>query len=430
MNAKFLCLYLYNGGDKDLTNNTLCIPNPMPTPQYAFKVFSAKPAKGTVYTPSSGATLTMVLTNSGAGELNTMVRLYASEDATLDPTDDGLSQLMIGKVPTGGVDHSVVMSASFNNPVMQSTHKYLCAVVGENTLEKDPNKDDNAKCVAATFVNPPDLGAGSTSLWTADASGNAVNFPQWGDSFGCRLDLANYGTGNAVPTKVRCFIAPDGTAVAQPTEGWWDIHFDVPAVKGEDKLVGVVSQTQAAITKPMPYGKVRLCAMINWPKNQDEVSFSNNEICRPYTIMSMDLFPRPDGTHLYVNSTKDPKLTKLKIGTAYKVNYQIGNKGNLGSTNKTLINQMTSRIVLSKDQQYDSSDITIFESKGGYGQIPAHGKTYPWYGTVMWAGNDTATVSAGTPTGAYVVLFVADATDVFKEPEDNNVHVYGSVTVE
>ncbi|MCO4764356.1 MAG: hypothetical protein KC502_22790 [Myxococcales bacterium] len=428
--AKFVCLHLYDGGDKNLANNTICLPNPLPYPKYTLASFSAKPQSGTSYGPGSDASVILQVKNTGGGEVATELALYASVDNKWDKSDAELGTASLGKLATNGTLINKSLPIKLSKPAMQTTHKYLCAVVGKKFLDKDPNQTDNARCVAATFTNLADLTASPVTLWTSDAKGNAKNFPQWGDKFGCRLDLSNIGTGDAKPTKVRCFLAPASQTVPQPVKDGWDVHWDTPAIKNQDKFTGAHSKATMAITTPTSYGNMKLCAFINWPKNQPEKSFSNNTVCRAYTVVSMDLFPRPGAALIYTTNYKNPPLKAMKIGVTYKVQFQMGNKGNIGTTDKALISKMASRVVLSKDSKFDSSDITIFESKGGYSKLGAHGKTSPWYGFVTWSGFNTIKIPAGTAKGTYHVLFVTDATNVFKEPKDNNALLYGVVTVD
>ncbi len=427
--AKFVCVVLAGGGDKNLTNNTLCVPA-------NFVLQDLTALSLTVPTQEIQAGSNLYVTFSYKNHTKDLPYVYGdfylSEDNKLDDTDPKSVALFskFGAIKKGQTVTMKLFKTQLSKSA-QLKHKYFCFRINTyvDAYKKESNPNDNAVCAPIKVKNPPNIGYSANHIYFRAKTGkNYANVP-YGTDATCgisQINNASYGDLNG-SFPIRCWLSSSGKdPYGNVNAGWWTEWKWTGAIPGQGNVKTVLGTTYKKV-EPTKVGPTYLCADMNHDKSLLETAY-NNKLCRKIAVTGVDLFVDPNKTKFGATSWKNPQPSVLKRNVDYLVEYIFCNQGNVTLNGKA--KGLRQRMVLSKDKVISADDFVIwktdlfqFSSLGGLNQ----------YGKPSCASSANQSPKVKIPTtvaaGTYYLLFDVNADERYPEPMANNL-VVKSVTVQ
>ena len=329
--------------------------------------------------PPAGAggsfTLTITTRNQGVGASEaTTTTLYLSANAVLEATDTRLTDLSIAPLAPGA---SVTSTASVTIPSdLTGGTYYLFAVADTGQVEAESSETNNL--FVRSIKIGPDLEVTALSVPLNAAPGSVMSI---------NSTITNTGGGNAGPFAVTFYLSSnyllDGSDVL---------------LNGSRAIAslaaGAVSAGTTDVTIPAgtAVGTYVLIAKVDGNDQIAEALESNNTLPRMISI----------GGDLIVSSLTTPAMAAA--GAVISVADTTANQGTAA------VAASTTRFYLSTNWQLDAADIQL----NGAHAVPQLGAS----------GSHTATTSltipAGTLSGAYYLIAVADAASAVPETQESN----------
>lgn len=420
--AKFLCARIVGAADTDQTNNAICVP--MPTPKFMeYKLTALSLGGADAIVGDQSGVLVTYGNQEGPVDIQVPIALFASVDATWDATDIALVD---AKLPALLVGVSKQDQVNLYWPAsVKPEHKFLCGVVNLAGLAKEPTPDDNAKCVAMTVINLPDISAAADAPGFVTKAGLVVGNPTWGVEYGCNASLiSNIGYATAQSFAMRCWLSPTG---AGPDGTLWQVAWQnqvaVPAAsftgvwpsplkKTNGFALNVAAPTQAAL-KMAAFGEHTLCMELNYDAKLVEKVWGP-PVCHKVQVTGTDfhnlgaayglLFPN--------NLTEKIPAQVLTRGVPYYLRWGIHNLGNALLTDAK---KLVGKALLSKDGNASADDYVIWE-----GNLQTIYNNITAYGGIQNGWLHTMDVKIALPltldVGAYNVIYVLNHTQGLLEP--------------
>jgi subtilisin family serine protease/subtilase family serine protease len=329
--------------------------------------------------PPGGAGSTFELTvttkNQGLGTADaTTTTMYLSSNGVFEPTDTVLTNLAIASLPAGA---SVTSTASITIPsnVTGGTY-YLFAVADTGQIEAESSETNNL--FVRSIKIGPDLEIAALTVPLTGVPGGVLSI---------NSTITNTGGGSAGSFAVTFYLSTNYLLDASDT-----LLNGSRTIASLAAGAATVGATDVTIPAGTPVGTYQLIAKADGNDQVAEALESNNTSPRSISI----------GGDLVVTSLTVPAMAGA--GSVISVTDITANQGT------ATVGASTTRFYLSTNWQLDAADIQL-DGSHAVPQLAA-------------SGNHTATtpltIPAGTLSGAYYLLAIADATNAVPETQESN----------
>lgn len=382
----FVSDYLNKQKETNENNNVLAQKITVTSAQVDFTITNFTTSASTVNVGGS-INLSCNLNNKGTSNSNTAkLAYYLSANSTYESSDILLNSRNLGNLSANS-SLSDYTSVTIQSSVASGSY-YVLAVADYDNSQVETNELNNVSYVQITIIKPlPDLSSSATTTVSKANSGETITL---------NSNAQNLGDISVSEVKMSFFLSMNSTfdnsdiLIAQDTKG---------------ELVGGANQSfqiTAQVPKETPTGYYFILAVVDADKLVNELNENNNVSYTTIYIVQPIILKKPD---LQV-ANASVSLKSIEPGQGLDLSCYIANLGD------TVASASSVGYYLSKDNQFDNSDVLISYTNGLI--------LDPSESDIRSSNN--VFIPKTTEIGDYYILFVADdLNEVAEISEANNV---------